>query len=109
MEMRSGTFEFPVGTGERTQRMTFLFPRPVIETHVALSGYQAQYANDDHHVKRLTVKLFAQPGAHIDEGFEAVVTAIFNLRDRNADDPYSGSISFVLFAQSQSILPPIIR
>ena len=62
MEMRSGTMEFPVGTGERTQRMTFVFPRRVIETHVALSGYQAQYSNDDHHVKRLTVKLFAQPG-----------------------------------------------
>lgn len=109
MEMKSGTIEFPVGTGERTQRMTFLFPRKVVETHVALTGYQAQYSNDDHHVKRITVKLSAQPGAHIDEGFEAIVTATLNLRDRNADDPYFGSISFVLFAQTQGILPPIIR
>jgi hypothetical protein len=108
MEMKSGTIEFPVGTGERTQTMTFLFPRRVIEAHVALSGYQAQYRDDDHHVKRLTVKLFARPGAHVDEGFEAVVTAVFNLRDQNADDPYSGSISFVLFVQTEGILPPII-
>jgi hypothetical protein len=108
MEMRSGTFEFPVGTGERTQSMAFIFPRRVIETHVALAGYRAEYANDDHHIKRLTVKLFAQPGARVDEGFEARVTAVFNLRDRNADDPYLGSISFVLFAQLQGVVPPII-
>ena len=89
--------------------MTFLFSRRVTEANVALSGYQAQYADDDHHVKRLTVKLFARPGARVDEGFEAVVTAVFNLRDENADDPYSGSISFVLFVQTEGILPPIIN
>ena len=36
------------------------------------------------------------------------MTAVFNLRDRNADDPYFGSISFVLFAQPQGLVPPII-
>ena len=110
MEMRSGTIEFPVGTGERTQRMTFVFPRKIIETHVALAGYQAQYRDDDHHVKRITAKVSAQLGGRIDEGFEVVVIATLNLRDQNADDPFFGSISFVLFAQPEPrIGPPIIR
>jgi hypothetical protein len=108
MELRSGTIEFPVGTGERSQTLTFLFPREVIESHVALTGYEAKYADGDHHIKRLTVKLFSKIGARIDEGFEVVVTAVFNLRDEDGNDPYSGVISFVLFAQFQSLIPPII-
>ena len=108
MEMRSDTFEFPVGTGERTLSRTFLFPQRVIEPHVALTGYEAQYANDDHHIKRLTVKLFAHPGAPVEGGFEVRVTAVFNLRDANADDPYSGSISFVLFAQFRDLVSPVV-
>ena len=107
MEMRSGTIEFPVGRGERSLSFSFLFPKRVIETHVALSGYEAQYASGDHHIKRLKVKLSSQPGGFTDEGYEARVTAVINLRDQNADDPYSGSISFVLFAQTQSRVPPV--
>lgn len=108
MEIKSGTFQFPVGTGERTQSMAFLFPQRVVEAHVALSGYHAEFQNEDRPIKRLKVMLTAAPGAHIDEGFEARVTVVFNMRDRNADDPYFGSVSFVLFALLKSSLPPAV-
>jgi len=110
MEMKSGTIEFSVGTLTRFVRRAFLFPRRVTEAHVALAGYQVQYSSDDHHVKRITAKVSAQLGGRVDEGFEVVVIATLNLRDQNADDPFFGSISFVLFAQAESrIGPPIIR
>jgi hypothetical protein len=107
MELRSGTLNFPSGTGERSLSMTFLFPREVVETQVALTGYDAHYDDGDHHIQRLTVKLSSAPGARVDEGFEARVTATFNLRDDNGDDPFSGLVSFLLFVQTRSVvLPP---
>ena len=109
MEVRSGTIEFLVGTGNRAVRKTFPFPRRVIEAHVALAGYQVQYSSDDHHVKRIAVQLSAVILDHVDGTSDVFVDATLNLRDQNADDPFFGSISFVLFVQTeQRIHPPII-
>ena len=101
--------DFPSGTGERNQRMTVVFNRPVVRCHVALGGYEAEYTNSDHHIKRITVMLSCQIGARTDEGFEVNVFVRFNLRDKNADDPFRGKVSFVVFAETQGIIPPIFE
>jgi hypothetical protein len=105
----SQPMEFPDGVGERNVTMPVLFNKPIAECHVALAGYEAQYTNDDHHIKRITVMLSCSIGAHVDDGFEVNVHARFNLRDENADDRFSGKINFVLFAIPRSILPPIVE
>lgn len=104
----SQTMEFPDGTGERNQHMAVLFDKPIVECHVALAGYEAQYDNSDHHIKRITVMLSCSVGAHTDEGYEVNVNAKFNLRDIDADDRFSGKINFVLFAIPRSFLPPVV-
>lgn len=109
MEIKSGTIEFSVGTLERFVRRTFKFPRRVIEAHVALAGYQAQYSSDDHHVKRIAVRLSSPILDHADGTSDVFVDATLGLRDRNDDDPFFGSISFVLFVETEPrILPPIV-
>jgi hypothetical protein len=73
-----------------------------------LKGYDAEYTDTDHHLNRLQVMLQAGIGGRIDEGWEAFVVAQFNLRDDDADDPFRGSIDFVLFVETEGILPPVV-
>jgi hypothetical protein len=107
MEVRSGKFDFPPGTGERTQTMEFIFPEPVVEVHVALAGYEARYEGEDHHVRRVKIELYGEPGGHVDEGYEARVMAVFELED-DAQSTSSGSMDFVMFAQhAEPRRPPV--
>jgi hypothetical protein len=106
MEVRSGRFEFPPGKGERTQTNAFIFPEPVVEVHVAMTGYEAAFVENDHHVRRLKVELYGKPGGHVDEGYEATVMAVFELDD-DAGSTSSGSIDFVMFAEhAERRVPP---
>jgi hypothetical protein len=108
VETRTGSFVFPAGTGERLATQSFLFKRPIASTFVALAGYRAEYPGDDHHVKRLTVVLTAR-SAPTPDGWEAFVDARFELRDRNGDDLFQGSIEFVLFVETEGALQPPIE
>jgi hypothetical protein len=107
LETRTGSFVFPAGTGERLATQSFLFTRRIASTHVALAGYRAEYPGDDHHVKRLTVLLTSR-FASTPDGWEAFVDARFELRDKNADDLFQGSIEFVLFVETEGALQPTI-
>jgi hypothetical protein len=95
---------FKAGTGERRDTQSFLFSRPITSADVALAGYHAEYPGSDHHVKSLTVMLSSRFG-QTTEGWEAYVDARFNLRDKNADDMFQGSIDFVLFVETEWIAP----
>jgi hypothetical protein len=101
-------FDCPSGTGERTQMKTFVFPRRVSRTWVALTGYSAQYDEDDHHVQRLTVLLAAGRAERRPEGWPVQVFSEFNLRDENGDDYSSGRIGFVLFVELESLLTQLL-
>lgn len=106
--IESHTIDFPSRTGERNINFRVTFLKPIVKAWVALAGYEAQYTNGDHHVKRLTVMLSCTLGARTDEGWEVNVNARFNLRDKNADDPFQGKINFVIFAEPQGrIIPPV--
>ena len=109
MELRAEILPIPQGRGERSFHMNVLFSRPVARVHIALTGYTLEYAGGDHHLKRIIVKLFAEPGAHVDDGYEVRVTAVVNLRDQNGDDPYTGEIGFLLFAEPKTLIPDILR
>lgn len=104
MEVIVDHFDYPPGTGERTQAKSFLFPRRVLGAWVALTGYSAQYDDGDHHLQRLTVLLGAGAAVRVDEGWEVRVVSEFNLRDENGDDSYSGRIGFVLLVELESLL-----
>jgi hypothetical protein len=103
METRTGRFVFVSGVGERVDRQSFVFARRVLKAYVALSGYSAEYVGDDHHLQRLTVMLNVGPVARIDEGWEVPVISQFDLRDENGDDRFSGSIDFILFAETEGL------
>ena len=105
MEIISDHFYFPPGTGTRSQVQPLGFQKKVKAAHVALSGYVAQYTSEDHHVRELKVMLSTRLGTYNDYGVE--VLAEFNLRDKNADDPYLGYAYFVLFVEFEDRLVPI--
>jgi hypothetical protein len=108
MIITSNTIIFPSGTGARDIRMPVLFDKQIVNAHVALGGYEAEYTNSDHHIKRLTVQLSCQVGARVDDGWEVNVFARLHLRDKNNDDPFRGSVTFVLFAEPKPrIAPPV--
>ena len=104
MEVIVDRFDYPPGTGERTQAKSFVFDRQVLGAWVTLTGYSAQYDDGDHNLQRLTVLLGASPPARVDEGWEVRVVSEFNLRDDNGDDSYSGTIRYTLFVELESFL-----
>ena len=104
IEFRTGRIDFPPGTGLRAAARTFLVDRLPRACHVAMSGYQARYDSSDHHIKTLQVELTC--GSGIGEFGPAIfVTARLLLRDKNADDSFSGFVEFVLFADTTRLGP----
>ena len=99
INIRSGRIVFPSATGLQTIRMVYLVNRHPQACWVALSGYQAKYDNSDHHIKTLQVELSTQI-LTTDDGPTIYVTARLFLRDKNADDRFSGWVDFVLFADT---------
>jgi hypothetical protein len=99
INIRDGRIVFPSGTGVQTVRMVFIVNRFPRACWVALAGYQAKYDSSDHHIKTLQVELSADM-LTTDDGPTIYVTARLHLRDKNADDRFSGWIDFVLFADT---------
>jgi hypothetical protein len=74
----------------------------VNEAHVVLSGFRAEYTENDHHVKMvkvLTKVKIVQDSPISAIGAKVIVTGELQLRDKNADDPYNGSIYYTLFVK----------
>ena len=106
MEIVTSQFIFPPGTGAQSQVMPLSFQKKVKAAHVALSGYDAAYTSEDHHIKKLKVMLSTRLGIY--NGFGVEVLADFHLRDKNDDDSFRGSIDFVLFVEFVSLTPPVV-
>ncbi len=105
METRAGRLEIPAGTGQRSAAIRWVFGRQPLAAHVALVGYEARYTSSDHHVRRLTVQLYASLGARVDDGWEVLVNGWMDLSDKNSDDPFTGWIDYLLFVQLPSLTP----
>ena len=104
IQLRSGRIDIPSGTGLRAADRTYLVDRLPRACWVAMAGYQVRYDNSDHHVKTLQVELTC--GSGISEfGPSIYVTARLHLRDKNNDDPFSGSVDYVLFVDTDRPRP----
>src|SRR5580698_7666177 len=82
------------------------FNTPVLEAHVALSGFRAEYVGTDHHVQmlRVTTKADIQNPLNMKSG-SVTVTGELWLHDKNDDDKYNGSIYYTLFVKTAPALP----
>ena len=108
METRAGRLEIPAGTGRRSASIRWVFGQQPAAAHVALVGYEARYTSSDHHVRRLTVQLYASLGGRVDDGWEVLVTGWMDLSDQNSDDPFMGWIDYLLFVEfSRLTVPPV--
>lgn len=108
METRTGRLEIPYSTGPRSATIRWVFGQRPVAAHVALVGYEARYATSDHHVRRLTVQLYASLGGRVDDGWEVVVNGSMDLSDQNRDDPFLGWIDYLLFVELTPLRPPSI-
>jgi hypothetical protein len=110
MEMRTGRIPFGRGTGDREGSKSFFFPRKIVAVHVVMTGYDARFADQDHHIRSLTLDLSARflPRPDSNGKYRAIVTGRFNLRD-DGGNPSFGRINFVLFVEFQGLLPPTAR
>jgi hypothetical protein len=99
LAIRTGRIEIEAGTGPRTATQMVWFPTSVIRAcHVGLGGYRVAYGSGDHEVKTLEVDLRCSL-VNTEFGLGVQVVATLFLCDRNADDPFSGFVDFVLFAE----------
>ena len=104
IELRSGRIDIPSGTGLRAAERNYLVDRLPRACWVAMAGYQARYDSSDHHIKTIQVELSC--GSGISEfGPSIYVTAKLLLRDRNADDRFSGWVDYVLFVDNSGLRP----
>jgi hypothetical protein len=110
IELRSGRIEIPSGTGPRAAMFSYAMDQLPRACWVGLAGYQARYDSSDHHIKTLQVELGC--GSGIGEfGPTVWVTAQLLLRDKNADDPFSGWVDYVLFVDTSTrpLVPKVIN
>jgi hypothetical protein len=98
IEIRSGRLEPAQGTGPSTDKDTFYFDRQVETCWVALTGYRLTYADDDHHVRTISVHLSAGL-QETESGPGVVVKATLLLDDKNGDDAFAGWAEYLLFVE----------
>ena len=103
--LRSGRIEIPSGTGLRAADKTYLVDRLPRACWVAMAGYQVRYDDSDHHVKTLRAELSCGMGVG-EFGPAVYVTAKLQLADHNGDDPFSGWVDYLLFADNDR-RPPV--
>lgn len=105
IEIRSGRLEPARGTGPLRAAETFDFDRQVLGCWVALTGYRLGYVGGDHHVRTISVDLKAglqQTGT----GSGVVVEGSLLLDDKNGDDTFEASATFLLFVELGRRLVP---
>ena len=108
MEVRLHTFPFePNNGGYQEQHMRFAFDKPVVQAIAVMRGYQVAYANGDHELGEVTVRLRSMIVNHAPDGPEVVVYATLGLRDYSGswDDSFSGAIDMCLFAETRRPIP----
>lgn len=98
METRAGRLDFPPHVGQQSIALRLGFDRPVLAVQIALVGYEARYTSSDHHVRQLTVDLFAEVGGRVDDGWEARLVGVLNLKD-DSGAAFTGWIDYLLFVE----------
>lgn len=98
METRSGRLEFPSQSAPHSVALRVGFDRPVLAAAIALTGYDARYGGNDHHVRQLTVDLNVEPGGRVDDGWEARIIGTLYLHD-DTNASFSGWIDYLLFVE----------
>ena len=98
METRSGRLEFPPQSAPHTVALRVGFDRPVLSVAIAITGYDARYGGEDHHVGRLIVDLHAEVGGRVDDGWEARIVGTLYLHD-DINSSFSGWIDYLLFVE----------
>ncbi len=109
MEVRNLSFDFPSmrGGGPRNLEQAVNFPRQVVNAVAVLTGYSAQFGdNDDHHLGRLEVTTNTEVVADI-----VKVRVAYGLRDWSGtwDDNYGGLIEVTVFADLEAPGAPARR
>lgn len=97
LQFRRDSLTFPPTTGRR-QRLerTVTFEGTVGNFEAVLKGFFVRYNNGDHHILELEIDLDS-----VRAGSSAVTVFVdFVFRDSSGtfDDPYSGSVEFVVIA-----------
>ena len=106
MELRSGRIDFPSHVGSHTIPLRVTFPRPVRSVEVALAGYEVRYVGGEHEVRRVAVQLDVQPGARVDDGWEARLVATLCLQDDDGSG-FTGFVDWLLFAELGRVETPV--
>jgi hypothetical protein len=102
MEIRMSSLYFPsmCGGGPRLAEQTVIFPRPVARAVTALSGYSAQFGDqDDHNFGRLEITVTSTIVANT-----VTVRVSYGLRDWSGswDDQYAGLVDVIVFADLEA-------
>jgi hypothetical protein len=98
METRSGRLEFPPQSAPNIVALRVVLDRPVLSVAIALTGYDARYGGDDHHVRQLIVDLRVEPGGRVDDGWEVRIVGRLYLHDDD-NSSFSGWIDYLLFVE----------
>jgi hypothetical protein len=106
MEIKTGVVDYssPIsGSGPRAQDTAVVFPSALASAAVGITGYTVAYGNNnDHHVGLIDVQVSPTINDNV-----VIVHSQLGLRDwsGNWDDPYYGSIEFVVLADLSPVPP----
>ena len=99
----SGAISVPQTTGQIAVVEDSMHLRGAVrKAYVALSGYRAEYVGGDHHIKMIKVNTkvkIVQDNKIGMTGANVVVTGELQIRDKNNDDAFNGSIYYTLFVE----------
>jgi hypothetical protein len=101
VRLASADFSTPIrGSGPRTVTQPVIFPRAVLSATAGLVAYSMAYADGDHHVGQLDVRLDTTITDNV-----VIVTASLGVRDWSGswDDSYRGVIDFAVIADLEGV------
>jgi hypothetical protein len=91
------TVEIPLGIGRRSIIDAADFSGSIVRAHVAINGFQLQFANGDHHIGRIEVDTDIVNVA----GHRATFRVECQYADKNFDDQYLGRVEVLVIADTQ--------
>ena len=102
MQIVNSSLAFPniSGFGPQVSTTNVLMPAAVTKATAILTGFLAEYGNnDDHHLGQLDVQVAVPPGGV--SGNSVTVNVTFGLRDwsGNWDDQYNGTVFFSVIGE----------